>query len=194
MGHSFSEVKENEIIEGLYEKADIIREAEVSWVNSYVRFLVAKKKLYGNIVGGEFTTPTEYEIYRTFFPRWLHILSPGAFDDSSSSVSSVNEDGGGGGKDITELKALMEQLGERLEHQAPDDAQFISSRAETSDNRRLRALDEQVAILQNQVTHLTEELVETRDALQAAESRLSASESRRKQMRKLLIDQDTDSP
>ena len=125
MGHSFSEVKENEIIEGLYEKADIIREAEVSWVNSYVRFLVAKKKLYGNIVGGEFTTPTEYEIYRTFFPRWLHILSPGAFDDSSSSVSSANEDGGGGGKDITELKALMEQLGERLEHQAPDDAQFI---------------------------------------------------------------------
>ena len=192
MGHSFSQVKENEIIEGLYEKADIIRETETAWVDTYVNVLVFKKKVRAFLVGEEYS-PTDLDIYGEFFPRWLHVLSPGAFDDTiSSSVSSEfdeSESAPTSTRHIAELKGLVEQLSERLAAQS-DSAQVTST--ESTDTRRMKALDEQVAILQSKVTDLASELVETKDALKASRSKLKSSENKRRQMRQMLMEQEQD--
>ena len=190
MGHSFNQVKENEIIEGLYEKADIIRETETAWVDTYVNVLVFQKKVWAYLVGEEYS-PTDLDIYGEFFPRWLHVLSPGAFDDTISSSVSSELDGSKSAptstRHITELKGLVEQLSERLAAQS-DSVQVTST--ESTDTRRMKALDEQVAILQSKVTDLTAELVETKDALQASRSKLKSSENKRRQMRQMLMEQD----
>ena len=118
-------------------------------------------------------------------------MSPGAFDDTiSSSVSSEfdeSESAPTSTRHIAELKGLVEQLSERLAAQS-DSAQVTST--ESTDTRRMKALDEQVAILQSKVTDLASELVETKDALKASRSKLKSSENKRRQMRQMLMEQD----